>query len=285
MKLRNLFTVAAAALMLTACNNSNQGSSVSSSSSVKGDSLVYLFGQLRGTEYVREAMKDTALNTPENKKEYLSGVKAGLVAVKHDKEVYNKGFYLGLQMAMNISQFEKDYGVRLPNREFVKGISSVIDSDSTLNTSEVQASFYRIMNEFQKEKEERDKAAAVEALTKAGEAANLQKISDDLWGKKPSDDQACIKDGDKVKVDVKVTDLSGKPIQAPFPKELKVGQRMQNNPITTAIKSLVSGQTGNFLSTAQAVFGNRCSQLGIEPDDVVKIEVTPTIVEENSKPE
>lgn len=280
MKVKNILTVAAAALLLTACNNANQTASDLASSTAKSDSLVYSFGQLRGAEYKREALKDTSMNEAAMKQEYLRGVKAGLDAVKSDKEVYNKGLFLGMQMAMTFSQFEKDYSIRLSNKEFIRGISEAINSDSALNTSEIQATFYRIMNEFSKEKEERDKAVALEALKKAGEAANLQQISENLWGKASTAGEAAIKDGDKVKIELKVTDLAGKAIEAPFPKELKVGQRMATSPVTEAIKTLASGETGNFMSSAQALFGARCAQLGLEPSDVMKIEVTPTVVAE-----
>lgn len=285
MKLKNLFTFAAAALMLASCNNSTQNSSDLASATAKGDSLVYCFGQLRGAEFMREALKDSALNTPATKQEYLRGIKAGLDVVKADKEAYNRGLYIGMQMAMNFSQFEKDYGVRLSDKEFLKGVSEAINSDSTVNTSDMQATFYRIMNEFSKEKEQRDKAAASEALKKAGEDQKLQQISENLWGNASADTTANIKDGDKVKIDLKVTNLKGKSIETPFPKELKVGQRMNTNPITEAVKTLASGQTGNFLTSAQALLGARCAQVGLEPSEVLKIEVTPTIVEETQKPE
>lgn len=273
--------MAAAALLLASCsgNEPKQQADATPASKEKADSLIYCFGQVRGGEFLKEASRDTLLDSPDARQEYLRGVKAGLEAVKSGKDAYNRGLMQGVQMAGNIMHFYEDYDIRLSDKMFLKGMSDVILSDSTINTTEAQATFYRLINHFNKEKEIRDKEAALSALKGAGEALGMKQISDQLWGNIPGDRGDLIKRGDKIKIDLRLSSLSGKEINSPFPKELTVGQRLSNNPVSEAITNLKSGETGSFITSAQALFGARAQQLGLKPADVIKITVTPTIAE------
>lgn len=284
MKIKNLFSAAALALLLASCNGAGSDNATPTSTtpdiSAKADSLVYCFGQMRGAEYIRETQRDTTLATDAAKQEYLRGVRAGLDAVKTGKEAYNKGLFQGIQMAMNINQFTEDYNVHLSDKVFMEGLSAAIKADTVIDAPAMQGTFYKLMNEFNKAKEERDKEAALSALKAAGEALKMKPLSDQLWGTLPSSDAVKVKDGDRIKADIKITTLNGKDVNSPFPKELTVGQRLSNNPLSDAFKALGSGQTGTFITSAQALFGARAQQLGLKPADVLKLEVTPTIVEE-----
>lgn len=285
MKIKSLITTAVLTLLLASCSGSattstDNNSTPIAANSPKGDSLVYCFGQMRGAEYMREANRDSLLATDEAKQEYLRGVKAGLDAVKTGKETYNKGVFQGIQMAMNIQQFEADYRIRLSDRKFLEGLSEALMSDTTLDAPSIQTTFYKLMNEFNKEKEERDKEASLSALNAAGEALKMKPITDQLWGDVPASDSLRIKDGDRIKSEIKITTLNGKTVEAPFPKELTVGQRLSTSPLSEAFRTLASGQTGKFITSAQALFGARCQQLGLKPADVLQLEVTPIVIEQ-----
>lgn len=281
MNIKSIFSAVAIALLLASCSGtgSDNQTTPTASNSAKGDSLVYYFGQMRGAEYTREAERDTTLATEASKQEYLRGVKTGLDIVKPGKDAYNKGVFLGLQMAMRFQQFATDYNIQLSDQRFLEGLSAAINSDTTVNAAQMQSTFYRIMNEFNKEKEERDKQASLSALKAAGEALKMKPITEQLWGDVAQTGQPKIKDGDKIKTDIRITTLKGKTIEAPFPKELTVGQRLSTNPLSDAFKALSSGETGKFITSAHALFGARCQQLGLNPDDVLQLEVTPTIAE------
>lgn len=284
MNIKSFLSTVALALIVASCSggastdNDGTTSAPVTENSPKADSLVYCFGQMRGAEYLREANRDSLLATDDAKQQYLRGVKAGLDAVKTGKEAYNKGVFQGVQMAMNIQQFEADYNIRLSDRKFLEGLSETIMSDSTLDASSLQSSFYKLMNEFNKDKEERDRAASQSALKAAGEALKMKPITDQLWGDVPAYDSLKVKDGDRIKSEIKITTLNGKTVDAPFPKELTVGQRLSTSPLSDAFKTLSSGQTGTFITSAQALFGARCQQLGLKPADVLRLEVTPTIL-------
>lgn len=283
MNIKSLLSTTAIALLLGACSgNQALQNTVSADTQAKADSLIYSFGQLRGAEFLKAASRDSLLETEAARQEYIRGVRAGLEAVKNDKEAYNRGVMLGVQMAGNINQFYEDYGIRLSDRMFLKGMTEAIMSDSSVNAKEAQEIFYRLINDFNKEKETRDKEAAMTALKAAGEALGMKQISDQLWGTLPESGADLIKRGDNITIDLKLSSLSGKEINSPFPKELVVGQRLSNNPISEAITTLTSGQKGTFITSAQSLFGARAQQLGLKPADVVKISVTPTIVEKDN---
>ena len=267
-------------MLLAACSSNSGSNSVASadaSMSAKGDSLVYCFGQMRGAEYLREAASDTTMLSASAKQEYLRGVKAGLDAVKANKEAYNKGLFLGMQMAMNINQFADDYGVKLSNKVFLESVTEAITSDSVVDGNQMQSKFYRLMKEFNDEKEARDKAAATEALKTAAAGKKMAEIAENLYGDIKLAEAAKLKDGDRINVEIKISTLAGKTIDAPFPKNLVIGQRLNNTPLTAAFTALSSGQTGTFLTTAQALFGQRCGQLGLEPVEVLQLDITPTL--------
>lgn len=278
MKLNSILSIAAAGLLLASCSGDDSASKTSADETAKADSLVYCFGQLRGAEFLNEAQNDTVLGAKYARQEYLNGVKAGLAAVKANKEAYNKGLFLGMQMAMNIEGFEKEYGIRLSEKLFLEGLSKTLESDSVVNTSELQPVFYRLMNEINEQKAARDKAAAESVLQKEAEAKGMKLIAEGLYGKPAMSQGEKIKEGDKIDDNIVVTTLDGNEIAAPFPKSMVVGQRLNNSPISAALTSLSSGETGSFLTTAYHLFGNRAAQMGLKSDDILQLSITATVV-------
>lgn len=270
--------MATAGLLLAACQNAGDKASGMADETAKADSLMYYFGQLRGTEFQQMAMQDTVLDSKAARQEYLKGVQAGLNAVKAGKDAYNNGVFLGMQMAMNMAQFAGDYGVKLSNTSFLKGMRESVMADSAIdNTSELQQNFYRLMGEFNSAKEKRDSIASAEVLVKEAGAKKYSKVTDGLYALSTPADGEKIKDGDKVKVGLKITTVDGKQVNAPLPDQLTVGKRMAGNPVNDALLTLASGQTGKFMTTAHALFGQRCTQMGLKPADVLLFEISPTI--------
>ncbi len=278
MKLNSILSIAAAGLLLASCSGADSTPKTSADESAKADSLIYCFGQLRGSEFLNEAKTDTLLSAKYARQEYLSGVKAGLAAVKAKKEAYNKGLFLGMQMAMNIQGFEDEYGIRLSDKLFLEGLSKTLESDTAMNSSELQAVFYRLMNEMNEQKAQRDKEAAESVLKKEAEAKGLTLVADGVYGKLTVSKGERIKEGDKIDDDIVVTTLDGREIAAPFPKSMIVGQRLQNSPISAVLTSLSSGEKGTFLTTAYHLFGQRASQMGLKSDEILQFTITATVV-------
>lgn len=270
--------MAAAGLLLASCSGGESAPKTSADEAAKADSLVYCFGQLRGAEFLNEAQNDTTLSEKYARQEYLSGVKAGLAAVKAQKDAYNKGLFLGMQMAMNIQGFEKEYGIRLSDKVFLEGLSKTLESDSVVNTATLQPIFYRLMNEINEQKAQRDKEAAEAALKKEAEAKGMKLVAEGLYGKMTMAQGEKIKEGDKIDDDIVVTTLDGREIAAPFPKSMVVGQRLNNSPIATALTTLSSGEKGTFLTTAHHLFGQRAAQMDLKSDQVLQLSITATVV-------
>ncbi len=270
--------MAACGLILAACSTPEAKNLSEISNASKADSLIYYFAQMRGAEYDREAQRDTTLATEQAKKAYVMGVQAGLNAAKADNEAYNRGLFLGMQMAMNFQQFSKDYGIQLNKKVFLESLAEAMSSDSLANPSDMQREFYRIMGEFNSGKEERENQAASESLEKAASGMNLKKLADNLWGEiTEKTDGEKIKDGDNVETSIVLAHADGKSIEAPLPSKIKVGARNIPAPLGEALKTLKSGETGKFATSAKALFGQRATQMGLEPSDVVIMTIKATV--------
>ena len=106
----------------------------------------------------------------------------------------------------------------------------------------------------------------------------LAKISDSLYGG-PVDKKngVQIKDGDDVTVKVTAKTAAGKSLDIPFPSSMKVGARNLPSQLTEAVKTLKSGETGKFVTTAYDLFGRRTDQFKLAPKDVVIMDITATV--------
>ncbi len=277
--------MAACGLLFAACQNPEAKPLSDISDASKADSLIYYFAQMRGAEYDREAQRDTTLATAEAKKAYVMGVQAGLNATKDDNEAYNRGVFLGMQMAMNFQQFKKDYDIKLNKKVFLESLAEALSSDSLANPSDMQREFYRLMGEFNSKKEELDNKAASENLSKAASDLKLKKIGENLYGEVTEKTEGVqIKDGDNVDATITLSKADGKSIEAPLPGKVKVGARNLPEPVGEALKSLKSGETGKFATSARAIFGQRSSQIGLEPADVVIMTVKATVAPAEETP-
>lgn len=293
MKIKSYLSIAAAALLLASCQgNSGSGSGKSLAdipNATAADSLMYYFGQMRAAEYQREAQRDTILTTEQAKKAYIQGVQAGINAAKAGDEAYNRGMFLGMQMAMNMQQFKDEYEVQLNKRVFVESLANAINADSIQDAREMQREFYRIMNTFNEQKEKRDKEAASESLSQEATKLKMPKISDDLYGEVlAKNDSAQIKTGDNVTMTLEFNKADGQAIETPFPSKGKVGSRSLQGPVNDALKAMKSGESGKFASSAYALFGQRCQQMGLKPADAViftlKASIAPADEAKESKP-
>lgn len=289
MKIKSFLMMAAAGLVLASCqggtSSEGNGNGLGAlKDATPADSLIYYFGQMRGAEYQRQAERDTTLADAQAKKAYIQGVQAGLNAVKNENEAYNQGLFLGMQMAMNIQQFKEDYGVDLNKRLFVKSISNAINADSLDNQQEMQREFYKIIGKFNEEKETREKAAATETLSREAKSMNLAKISDDVYGEVTAKtDSVALKAGDSVMMDIKLTQPDGKELNAPLPVKGKIGARNIMAPVNDMLKTMKSGESAKFITSARALFGARVSQLGLEPADVVVVNLKASLLPEEPK--
>lgn len=278
MKLFKLLPIAAIACVAVSCQTGT-GSGLSENSS-QTDSLMYYLGQMNAADYLREATRDTTLKEASEKQAYLSGVRAGLNALKEGNDNYNKGIMMGMQMASQMMSFAEQMKVEINKDSYFNSLTNALMSDSTPNTSMAQAEFRKVMSNIEAAKDARDKTASQESLKKVAETAGMPKISEDLYGKvtNTTDGEALV-ENQEVNVEATVTKTDGENINMPISPKGKIGNK-RNFPeiISSALLTLKNGETGEFLTSAHALLGNRAIQMGLEPTDVIKVVLTATVV-------
>ena len=284
MKFLRILPAVAIACIAVSCQEG--GGSLSESSS-QTDSLMYYLGQMHAADYLREANRDTTLKETSEKQAYLSGVKAGLAALKEGNDNYNKGVMMGVQMASQMMGFSEQMGIDINKNAYVGSLSSALMADTMPNTTLAQQDFRKVMSNIEAAKEARDQAASQESLKQVAEKDGLPKISDDLYGKVTvSNDSVALTDGDEVNVTAEITKVDGEKVNIPVSPKGKIGnKRSFPEIISSALLNLKSGETGEYLTTAHALVGSRAAQLNLEPTDVLKVTITPTLVpkEENKE--
>lgn len=284
MKILRILPAVAIACLAVSCQNGT-GNGLSESAS-QTDSLMYYLGQMNAADYLREANRDTTMKEASEKQAYLNGVRAGLAAMKEGNEAYNKGIMLGMQMASQMISFSEQMDVKINKSSYINSLSSAIMADSMPNTSVAQSEFRKVMQNIENNKEEKDKAASRESLSKVAAAAGLPLINDDLYGKVTNTtDGAALADGDEVTAEIQLTKENGDKINLPLAPKGKIGNK-RNYPevISAAMLALKNGETGEFMTTAHALMGARARQLDLQPTDVVKMTVTPTLVPKEEEP-
>lgn len=277
MKFLRILPVAAIACLAVSCQNT--GGSLPETAS-QTDSLMYFLGQMHAADYLRDANRDTTLREMSQKEAYIAGVRAGLSALKEGNENYNKGVMMGMQMAGQIMSFAEHYDVTIDKNYYVSSLRSALVADTLPNLGEIQTQFRTVMTNIEAEKTRRDKESSREGLTAEAAKDNLPKITDDLYGKTTvSNDSAVLVKGDEVAVMAVVTKLDGEKINMPMPPKGKVGNN-RNFPevINDALLTLKNGETGEYLTSAYALLGNRAEQMGLQSSDVLKLTLTPTLL-------
>ena len=117
-------------------------------------------------------------------------------------------------------------------------------------------------------------------LKEAAEAMNLPKIDDDLYGVNTTTDSTAILNfGDEVNVIANFQQVGGGEINVPMKPSGKIGDK-EDFPgiVSNALLNLTSGESGEFLTTAHALLGDTVKKMGLKPSDVIKINVTATLV-------
>ena len=285
MKIFRLLPLAGVALLAVSCQNGS-GNGLSESAS-QTDSLMYYLGQMNAADYLREANRDTTMKSESEKMVYLNGVRTGLASLKEGNEAYNKGFMLGMQMAAQMMSFSEQMDVKINKSSYINSLSDALMADTMPNTGIAQAEFRKVIQNIETAKNERDKMASQESLKKVAEAAGLPKISDDLYGKATNTtDGKALAEGDEVSVEGQVTKENGEAISMPISPKGKIGnKRNYAEVISTALQSLKSGETGEFMTTAHALLGARAQQLDLEPTSVIKITLTASLVPQEAPAE
>ncbi|MDE7381745.1 MAG: hypothetical protein K2N03_06420 [Muribaculaceae bacterium] len=259
MNLRNLSFFGAAALMLLAsCNKSKTGSINDVSNATAGDSVMFYFGQNLASDFWLSTESDTTLRGENEREDYLRGVKAGIAAAR-ENEAYNKGLFVGVQVAANLKDFREQFpNLKLDEALLLSSLRAGLESDSAVNENEVKSTFYKLMDQLMRDKEAEDAKAAEKLLAEEAAKLGLKLQLPMLYSKVVTPgDGAVVKNGDKVAIDVSAATLEGKMVGMKLPREVIVGRSYTSPMIMAALPGMKVGETKQFLSSAMEVTPRR----------------------------
>lgn len=286
MKIRHiLLALAAPVLMLSSCGGDRSEDKARTISDYKdltpADSMLYYFGQLRAQDYWRYASQDTTLRSRESRDQYLKGLRAGLDAARND-DAYNQGLYVGIQLAMNMGEFQRDYDVAFNRDVVINSVADGLVNDSVVDAGEANRMFRMLMERFNEEKEERQNTTAVETLAQAAKAADWIRLNDVVYaGKKVSSEGNPIREGETISLSYEVKTLDGKELDRRVTETMVVGESFQG-PVTTALLTMKRGEKGTFYMSAPALFGRFMERYNVKPTDVIEVVLTPGVATPDS---
>lgn len=283
MKLKSaLYTASAAiamAAMLASCsgNNNDKGESrtlADYKDLSAGDSVAFYLGQLSALDYWQMTRQDTIMASQESRDQFLKGLRAGYDAVR-DNDAYNRGYYTGVQMAMQMKEFNSEYETTSNKSVLFDAISDGLRNDSAVNPSDAQMGFSQITEQLGARKEQKDRETAKGLLQAEAKAKGWTKITDDLYASpaQGAGDGAQIKDGDNISISFNVSTLDGKEIDRRENLDLVVG-KMYVGPITQAVKTMKIGQIRTFYASASALLGRMYARYGLKATDLVQFTIS-----------
>lgn len=256
----------------SACNNADKTAAGMNEleGASAGDSMMYYLGQMRALEYWQQAEKDTTLQGEKARQDFMRGVRAGLGATG-ESDAYDLGVYQGIQLAINFKNFEKDYATgRLHTDIMLRAMTVGMENDSAVNVNEARKELYNIMGRFEKEKADRDSKESLSGLASAVSKLGMKKISDRLYGKEiKAGNGTKFTPGEKLTVHIIVKDAAGKVLRVPMPREIVVGARYVSEVVSEALATMTMDGVSEFATSAYVMLGDRCSRLGLKPDQVL----------------
>jgi len=130
MKIKALALSAMSAMLLASCSGGSSDKCALTDKSTPTDSLSYVFGQMAGMQRGVSFEQDTTLRGDDAHKAYDQGFKDGFKLLKGDDDAYNQGLLLGLQLAMQMQDLNRNSGIQL-NRDLVlNGFNTTVAADS-----------------------------------------------------------------------------------------------------------------------------------------------------------
>lgn len=293
--MKRILTFAAASLLLIsmgACSgNSSSSKSSRSLSDFKNvslaDSMIWAYGQLRAVDYWDYARQDTTKRTEESRKNYMRGIRAGLDAVRANDDAYNQGLYVGVQLAMNLIDFEEEFGRKISRQVLITAIEEGLANDTAVDASLANSEFRNAMEKLTSQKEEADKAKGISALTNLAKEKKLTKVSDLLYaGEVKGTPGQQIKEGETILITVDIETLDGVMIDQRAKPDFVVGEGFPGA-ITDGLLAMRLGETKTYYTLPPEIFGRYYTRYNLKGDQPVKITITanPSAEPASSNPE
>lgn len=267
--------IALTAISLSSCG-AHEGKDISEyENPTSADSLLFFLVQLRAHEYWDQAVKDTAMRSPKARAQFIAGFRKGFNSIKEADDDYNRGLELGYRMAINLQKFEKMYDIEIPKEMATSNLQYGLRDGAEIPEFKYQDSYYQILNRLKKEQRDRDHERAQMTLEEGGNERQMTKISDNLYFrliKKGGGPNAQY--GQSAHVIVNYERADGEDIAVPSPGLVTIGAHGVPDALNNAYTRLNKGAVGQFLTTAEAVFGTRTYIMGMKPEDVLLVTIT-----------
>lgn len=274
MKAKFLNIIAIAALMLSACGESEKPQKLSDiEKATVNDSVGYYIGQVMSFNYWRAAAASDTMNTQDYKDSYVKGMQAGLKMATAD-DAFNKGLLDGLQTALSIKSFDETFMTQVNKKSLIKGLVYGLQSDTIVDRRDHDMNFNKIMQNLEYQKEQRDKQA-LDSLIKENVNKNGFKHVADMVSKTViTENGKALVEGDTVSVLIKFTDVDGN-VVAPTSQEpttMIVGKFPYSQFVNKALRMMKEGDETEFLGSAFDVFGFQMPpQSNLSKFDLVKL--------------
>ncbi len=275
MKLKNLSFLGIASLMLLASCDGRKTQSISDiSDATPGDSVMFYFGQNLATDFWLGTESDTTLRGENEREDYLRGVEAGIAAARQN-EAYNKGLFVGVQVAANLKDFKELYpDIKLDEKVLISALRAGLESDTAVNTAEAKSKFYKLMDDLARSKEKADIKIAEAKLAQEGPKLGMKVQGPMLYSKivTPGNGPE-IKIGEKIALELSVSTINGDMVGIKLPKEVVVGRSYTVPMLGAALPGMKVGETRQFLSTPMEVTPRRYKLGEYKAEQLMKVTV------------
>ncbi|MBD5204261.1 MAG: hypothetical protein HDS82_06325 [Bacteroidales bacterium] len=270
----NLFLTTVILLSLASCGGRNGKSLDQMSDPSAADSLLYFFGQVKADQYWQEACNDSAKNSPAARAAYLKGVRTALKLIGDD-ESFNDGVIAGIRMASNIRTFSREFNIALDPDVLYNSIAYGMESSPGTDNDTVAEEFYRLLSRIRNSSDIETQNKATAALSAAAKDRNMSPLdSDNLLKRIISEGYGNhLTNGSTVRADISIS-KDGYDLGIPLPRDIKIGAKHIIPVISQALCSMKEGEKAIFLTTANNLFGRRCTQMHLRPDDIVTVEIS-----------
>ncbi|MCM1153516.1 MAG: hypothetical protein NC328_07680 [Muribaculum sp.] len=274
MKTFRLASLMLPALILASCGDKARNSISDLDNATQSDSISFYFGRSIGYDFWNSTQEDTTLRSEQAREDYLRGIKDGMAAVR-DNDAYNQGLYVGLQVATNIRELQKQYpNVDINEKLFLEALKGALDSDSSANGPQDKAELYKILDNLQVSKEKADSETARAQLAKVAAEKKMTRVNENLYVKNITPGSgALLKDGDEVSVEISAALTDGTPLGMQFPSKLTVGQGFASPIISAALRTMKPNQTCTFLASPIELAPRRYRNGEFKPDQLIEFTI------------
>ena len=254
----------AGAFVVAGCSGSGGGKPLSDyKGASQADSLSYYYGAMYADNYWRSHTGDSVALSDKGRDQYMSGLEKGL-SLGSDEQY--------LEGAMGMRELEKELGVKLDPEIIRNALAYGLRSDSAVNPSEVNGKLQQILQTIGEKKDKENSVAAEKAVAAAAKKAGASKMTAGVYGKVlKAGSGAVLKDGDRVKVAMKMTSLEGKDVAVPMPEEITVGREFAGMPVGEVLVGMHAEESVELYVSAFSMFGQNCSRMGFDPASVIRI--------------